>query len=141
MEPPLWHATRIRVRYKDTDQMGVVYYGNYFTFFEVARSELMRDRGFAYATLERQGYRLAVIEADARYLGNVGYDHEIKVYCRALFPGRARVRFEYAVFDDAGRRLVTGHTLHACITPQGRVGRLPAELIAGLGPEEAQAEA
>ena len=138
MESDGWHETKIRVRYKDTDQMGVVYYGNYFTFFEVARSELMRDRGFAYAAVERQGFRLAVIEADACYLGNVGYDHEITVYSRALFPGRARVRFEYEVFDDAGRRLVTGHTLHACITPSGRAGRLPVELLACLDSGEAE---
>jgi len=58
-----WHETKIRVRYKDTDRMGVVYYGNYLTYFEIGRAELMRDLGFPYSAFESDGYSLVVTEA------------------------------------------------------------------------------
>ena len=61
-----WHETQIRIRYKDTDRMGVVYYGNYLTFFEVGRAELMRDLGFSYARAEKDGYSLMVTEANVK---------------------------------------------------------------------------
>ena len=123
-----WHQATIRVRYKDTDRMGVVYYGNYLTFFEVGRAEFMRDIGFAYAAMERKGYILVVTEAAAKYHANVGYDSLVKILTKIDSLTRVRVRFEYRIFDETDRLLVSGHTVHACLNDVEKVTRLPKEL-------------
>lgn len=132
-EPNNWHETHIRVRYKDTDRMGVVYHGNYLTFFEAARAELMRDMGYTYYHLECSGYRLAVVEAGAKYHGNVGYDELLTVKTRISDLQRVRVRFAYRVFDQAGRLLVSGFTVHACLNSDGKPARIPADLRKIIG--------
>lgn len=128
MENKAWHETKIRIRYKDTDRMGVVYYGNYLTFFEVARAEFMRDLGLPYAQMEGEGISLAVIEAGAKYHANVGYDAIVSVMTKLSAPGRVRVRFDYRVLDEDGKLLVEGHTVHACIGKQMKPMRLPSHL-------------
>ena len=123
-----WHETKIRVRYKDTDRMGLVYYGNYFTFFEVARSELMRDLGYSYADVEADGYGMVVTEASAKYHGNTHYDALITVKT-AIFPlKKVQVRFEYRVVDETGRLIVSGHTVHACLNSGQKPTRIPPKL-------------
>lgn len=123
-----WHETRIRVRYKDTDRMGLVYYGNYFTFFEVARSELMRDLGYSYADVEADGYGMVVTEASAKYHGNTRYDALITVKTAILPLKKVQVRFEYRVLDETGRLLVSGHTVHACLNADQKPTRIPQKL-------------
>ena len=125
-----WHETKIRVRYKDTDRLGVVYYGNYLTFFEVGRAELMRDRGFAYSRLEGEGYNLVVIEAFAKYHGNVGYDAMVTVKSRVSDMKGARMRFDYEVLGETGNLLVSGYTLHGCINSKSKPSRIPPSLQA-----------
>ena len=121
-----WHDTKIRVRYKDTDRMGVVYYGNYLTFFEVGRAELMRDIGSPYSKLEADGYHLVVIEAVARYHANVGYDSLVTVKSRIAELRGARIRFDYRVVSEDGNLLVSGHTVHACVNSNQKPMRIPA---------------
>jgi len=128
MEDQAWHETKIRIRYKDTDLMGVVYYGNYLTFFEVARAEFMRDLGLPYSQMEDEGFSLAVIEAGAKYHANVGYDALISVMTKLSTIGRIRVRFDYRVLDERGKLVVDGHTVHACIGKQMKPMRLPPHL-------------
>jgi acyl-CoA thioester hydrolase len=123
-----WHETQIRVRYKDTDRMGVVYYGNYLTFFEVGRAELMRELGAPYSTIEAEGYTLVVTEASLKYHANVGYDALVTVKTRIGDAKGARVRFDYEVVSEDGRRLVTGHTGHGCINADMKPTRLPEDL-------------
>jgi acyl-CoA thioester hydrolase len=123
-----WHEAQIRVRYKDTDRMGVVYYGNYLTFFEVGRAELMRDLGFPYAEIEADGYILVVTEASAKYHANVGYDSEVTVKTKIAKVKNASIRFNYEVVDEAGKLLVSGHTVHACLNSGLRPVRIPADL-------------
>jgi acyl-CoA thioester hydrolase len=123
-----WHRTKIRVRYKDTDRLGVVYYGNYLTFFEVGRTEFMRDIGFPYSTLEADGYSLVVIEAFSKYHGNVGYDAMVTVRTMITEIRGARVRFDYEVFNEKGQLLVAGYTVHGCINSKSRASRLPLSL-------------
>ncbi len=127
-----WHSTDIRVRYKDTDLMGVVYYGNYLTFFEVARGEYMRDLGLPYSELEAKGYSLAVIEASARYHSNVGYDSLVTVKSAITEIKRARLRFDYEVYSSEERLLVTGHTIHACVSRDLKPGRIPEEIVTAV---------
>lgn len=123
-----WHETQIRIRYKDTDRMGVVYYGNYLTFFEVGRSELMREMGFAYAEVEADGYILVVTEANAKYRANVGYDSLVTVKTKIAEMKHASMRFEYEVVDENGKLLVSGHTAHACLDSNLKPVRLPSDL-------------
>lgn len=124
-----WHITDIRVRYKDTDRMGVVYYGNYLTYFEVGRSEYMRELGFPYSQLEGKGYTLVVTEAVARYHKNVGYDSLVRVKTAITELKRVSVRFDYEILSQEGVRLVSGHTVHACLSSSLKPIRMPPELV------------
>ena len=123
-----WHEARIRIRYKDTDRMGVVYYGNYLTFFEVGRAELMRDLGFPYAEIEADGYILVVTEASAKYHANVGYDAEVTVKTKIARVRNASIRFNYEVVDAEDKLLVSGHTVHACLNSDLKPVRIPTDL-------------
>ncbi len=123
-----WHGTNIRVRYKDTDRLGVVYYGNYLTFFEVGRTEFMRHIGFPYAMLEADGYSLVVIEAFSKYHGNVGYDAMVTVKTTITEIRGARVRFDYEVVNQGGQLLVSGYTVHGCINSKSKPSRIPLSL-------------
>ena len=124
-----WHTTQIRVRYKDTDRMGVVYYGNYLTYFEVGRAEYMRAIGYPYAELEGKGSALAVIEASAKYHANVGYDELIIVKTSVKDIGRVRLRFDYEICTQDGTVLVTGYTIHACVKNDRKPSRIPESLV------------
>ena len=123
-----WHETEIRVRYKDTDRMGVVYYGNYLTFFEVGRAELMRALGFPYSTFETEGYSLVVTEAKAKYHGNVGYDSIVTIRTRIGDIRPVRVRFDYEIVNEHRQSLVTGHTVHACVNSASKPMKIPSNL-------------
>jgi acyl-CoA thioester hydrolase len=120
-----WHTTDIRIRYKDTDRMGVVYYGNYFTFFEIGRSEYMRELGFPYSRLESEGYSLVVTEASAKYHANVGYDSLIRVKTAITELRKVRLRFDYDVISENNIRLVSGHTIHACLNSNQKLVKIP----------------
>ena len=123
-----WYSTTIRVRYKDTDRMGVVYYGNYLTFFEVGRAELMREIGFPYSTLEKMGYNLVVTEAAAKYHGNTGYDSLVTIETAITELKRVKVRFDYRVKSDEGKLLVSGHTVHGCLNSDLKPSRFPDDI-------------
>ena len=127
-----WHNTQTRVRYKDTDRMGVVYYGNYLTFFEIGRAEYMRALGYPYAELEGEGIALAVIEAYAKYHGNVGYDELITVRTSVTEIGRVKLRFDYEIYSEDNTLLVTGFTVHACINNDKKPSRIPQVLTDAL---------
>jgi acyl-CoA thioester hydrolase len=124
-----WHTTNIRIRYKDTDRIGVVYYGNYLTFFEIGRSEYMRELGFPYSKLESEGFSLVVTEATAKYHANVGYDSIIKVKTAITEVRKVRVRFDYEVLSEENLRLVTGHTVHACMNLNHKPVKIPPEMM------------
>ncbi len=127
-----WHTTQIRVRYKDTDRMGVVYYGNYLTYFEVGRAEYMRAIGYPYAELEGKGSGLAVIEAWAKYHANVGYDELIIVKTSVRDIGRVRLQFDYEIYTQDGTVLVTGYTIHACVNNDRKPSRIPEALVSAV---------
>lgn len=123
-----WHRTQIRVKYKDTDRMGVVYYGNYLTYFEVGRTELMRDLGFPYSELEAEGYTLVVTETAIKYHANVGYDSIITVKTAITDVRKVRVRFNYEIVSADNSLLVSGHTVHACLDSDQKPVRLPSNM-------------
>ena len=126
-------ASRVRVRYAETDAMGVAYYGNYFTWFEVGRTDLLRKLGRRYRDLERDGILLPVVEALCNFRAPARYDDELDVSTRGGLRSAVRVEFRYEVHrSDDGTLLATGHTLHAATNAAGRPRRLPAEIRALL---------
>ena len=131
---PLREVARVRVIYGDTDQMGMVYYANYLRYFEIARNEYLRVAGATYRAFEEtHGLMLPVVEAHVAYHRPARYDDELVISAAVAPRGAASVRFEYEIHRGAAERLVSGYTIHACITREGRVVRLPAELRAAVG--------
>ncbi len=120
-------TSTLRVRYAETDQMGIAWHGNYLAWFEVARTDLLRARGVSYRELEEAGLRLPVIEVQARYLRPVRYDDVLDVAARVEELRGARVLFSYEVLR-AGELLATGRSEHAAVDRDGRLRRLPEDL-------------
>ena len=119
-------VTTLRVRYAETDKMGVVYYANYLVWFEVGRTDLLRDSGWSYREIEADGYMLPVLEAACAYLQPARYDDELDVRTMGTLLSPVRVKFTYEVVRRAdGVVLATGHTVHASIDRGGRPCRLP----------------
>ncbi len=126
-------SCRVRVRYAETDQMGVVYYANYFVWFEVGRTELLRSLGGTYKDLEAQGIYLPVIEASCHYARAGRYDDELEIRTEGLLLSPARLQFDYAVVRVADREtLATGRTVHAALNQRGRPCRLPERVRTAL---------
>jgi acyl-CoA thioester hydrolase len=132
--PRLREVARYRVIYGDTDQMGMVYYGNYLRYFEIARNEFLRQAGARYRAFEEtHGLMLPVVEAHIRYRRPARYDDELAIYAAIPEVRGASARFVYEIrrLPD-GEPLVDGHTVHACIDGEGKIARLPPELRAAL---------
>ena len=104
--------TRIRVRYAETDQMGIVYHGNYFTYFESARVESIRYLGLTYAEMEKTGVIMPVVEAQCRYLRPALYDDllTVKVILKEL-PVHHKIEFHHEVFNEKGELLATAKVI------------------------------
>ncbi len=125
----LAYTARYRVIYGDTDQMGVVYYGNYLRFFEMGRAALFRHLGLSYREIEAQGVVLPVSEAYCKYLAPARYDDVLLIETALDTAVRAGMKFDYRVLREAdGVPLAAGHTRHACMTADGRVVRPPKVL-------------
>ncbi len=124
--------TEIRVIYGDTDQMGVVYYANYLRFFEAARNEFLRAKGLRYRDFEAEhGLLLPVTEVAVQYKQPARYDDVVTVEISLTEVRRASARFGYRVLRGE-EHLAAGHTVHACVGRDGRVQRMPRELLARL---------
>jgi len=119
-------SSLIRVRYAETDKMGVVYYANYFVWFEVGRTDLLRESGWNYREMEIDGFALPVIEAHCAYRESAKYDDEIDVRTSGAMLSPVRVQFTYEVVRIAdAATLATGTTVHATLDRTGRPCRLP----------------
>jgi acyl-CoA thioester hydrolase len=129
-------VSRVRVRYAETDQMGVVYYSNYFVWFEVGRTDLLRDSGLTYRELEAEGVSLPVIEAHCEYHRPARYDDDLEILTTGGLLSPVRVEFIYRIVkSQGGLELATGRTVHAVLDRDGRPCRLPArarELFGGM---------
>ena len=118
--------SRVRVRYADTDKMGVVYYANYFIWFEIGRTDLLRTSGWSYRDMEREGFSLPVIEAQCAYRAPARYDDELDVRTSGTLVSPVRVKFTYEIVRTPDRLiLATGATVHAALNREGRASRLP----------------
>jgi acyl-CoA thioester hydrolase len=105
-QPCLEHATEIRVRYADTDQMGMVYYGKYLEYFEVARTELLRACGLPYAEIETAGFWLPVSDANIKYLRSARYDDLLRIIAKMPATISPRLAITYEVYLDATNELI-----------------------------------
>ena len=109
--------------------MGVVYYANYLVWFEVGRTEWLRESGWSYREMELEGVSLPVIEAHAEYRRPARYDDEIEISTRMQLITAVRVRFDYEVRRPGEESpLAIGHTVHAALDVNGRPCRLPARV-------------
>ena len=116
----------IRVRYAETDKMGVVYYANYFVWFEVARADLLRSLGWTYREMEHAGVALPVIEAHCDYHRPARYDEEMEVRAKGRMLSPVRMEFTYEVVRRDDQMLTaSGRTVHAALDPAGKPCRLP----------------
>jgi len=123
--------SRVRVRYAETDQMGVVYYANYLVWFEIGRTDLLRQNGWSYREMEVDGYSLPVIDAQCAYKASAKYDDEIEVRTSGGMVSPVRVKFSYEVVRAADRTLLaTGSTVHATLDRDGKPCRLPERVRA-----------
>ena len=119
-------TSTVRVRYAETDKMGVVYYANYLVWFEVGRTDWLRDTGWTYRSIEDEGIQLPVIEAHCEYRLGARYDDEVEIRTRAKRLSPVRVQFDYEAARRAdGAILVTGYTVHATTDRSGRPVRMP----------------
>ena len=126
-------ACQVRVRYAETDKMGVAYYANYFVWFEVGRCELLRTLGGSYSQLEETGLLLPVIDAQCNYQAPARYDDVLTIATTGTLKSRARVKFTYEVSrQPTNEVLASGITVHAATDPRGRPQRVPATLQALL---------
>ena len=120
-------SIEIRVRYAESDQMGVAYYSNYFIWFEVARSELMRQFGVPYGEWEKSGLFLPVSECYCKYVMPAHYDEVLEIRCWIAEIRTRAVRFEYEILRDS-TLLARGHTVHVCTDCDAKPSTMPAGL-------------
>jgi acyl-CoA thioester hydrolase len=128
---PVVNETRVRVRYVETDQMGVVYHANYFVWFEIGRVELLRQMGFSYRDMEeRDGCGIAVIDARCRYKAPARYDDEVIVRTRLKYIRESLIQFEYELMRaDDGTLLAEGDTTHIVVDRQMKKVPIPEKYM------------
>lgn len=127
LENDNWHETRIRVRYAETDKMGVVYHANYYIWFEIGRTEYCRGRGFAYRDMEIQDDAfLVVAESYCRYKSSAFYDDELIIRTRVTELRKRSLRFGYEILRaETDEVIAEGETMHVITDSQGRVRSFP----------------
>lgn len=126
--------TSVRVRYAETDCMGVAYYGSHLVWFEVGRTELIRQRGYPYRELEEQeGCYLVVAEASCRYHAPARYDDVLTIRTRVKQARSRVIVFSYEILAEDGSRVATGETLHVTTDRAGKPRTLPERYRQALG--------
>ncbi len=130
------HSTTVRIRYAETDQMDIVYYGNYAQYFEVGRAESIRELGFTYKKMEEMGIRMPVVAMEARFLRPAHYDDliTIKTILKEL-PTDHSISFYNEVYNEQNKLLTTGKvTLYFIDSNTGKRTQMPTALYEKLSP-------
>lgn len=121
------HETEIRVRYQETDNMGVVYYANYLVWFEIARTEYLRSCGISYRQIEKRGLYLMVVSASCKYKSPARYDDVVRIQSWISALKNSSLRFEYNLF--VGEKLIaTGESVHVFTNESRKPVRIPEEV-------------
>ena len=133
--PGFASEARVKVRYAETDQMGIAYYANYLVWFEVGRSQYCNDRGFSYRNMESEtGLFLIVAESHCRYREPARYEDELIVTTRISRLTRRTIRFSYEITRSGdGASVAVGETLHVLANAQGRPSSMPEKYLSLLG--------
>lgn len=121
----------VTVRYAETDMMGIVYHANYLPWFEVARTQLLREQGFPYRQLEADGYRIPVLEVSAKFRRPALYDDTLTIVATIREKPLLRIRIDYEVFRG-DELLATGQSAHAFCDLRGQPTRPPAAFVARM---------
>ena len=121
------HSTKIRVRYADTDQMGYMYYGNYATFYEVGRVEMLRSLGLTYKSMEDSGIIMPVIDLKCKYILPALYDEEITVKVFIDKMPSLRIHFRYELYNESGELINMGETTLVFIDQVKKKACLPSK--------------
>lgn len=127
-----WYEHRLRARYAETDQMGVIYHANYFNWFEIGRTEMIRELGIPYRSLEESGLLLPVVDLDAKFIKPAYYDDQICIRTRITDASQIRISFEVHIVREATEEeneqlLVTGHTKHVWLNRSWKPVRIDRE--------------
>lgn len=117
--------TQIRVRYAETDRMGLLHHANYLVFFEQARTDLLRGLGTNYRDLEDQGYYLVITKVEVKYRRPAHYDDLLTIRTTVTKTSPVRLEHEYEVFGPAGDLCCTGATTLACVNGDGKIQPMP----------------
>jgi len=117
---PFTHTETIRVRYGETDKMGVVWHGNYIAYFEVARTAALRALGHSYRAMEESGVMMPVVEAGVTYQHPARFDDLLEITVTIREPPKARMRFDYAITGPGGVPVATGFTVLAFLNGETR---------------------
>jgi acyl-CoA thioester hydrolase len=113
--------SRVRVRYKETDQMGIAHHSNYLVWFEIGRTDLCRATGFSYDEIERRGYILVVTDIGCRYRTPYRYDDEVLIRTSVSEAASRAMKFAYELYDAAGEQLhASGHSAHLWLDAKSR---------------------
>ena len=132
------HETKIRIRYGETDQMGYVYYGNYAQFFEIGRVEMLRSLGVSYASMEKQGIMLPVVDYSVKYIKPAYYDDVIIVRTTIEETPSVKIKFNYEIYNENMHLLTSAKTtlvfvkkanMKPTFAPQELVAALTAKLL------------
>ena len=127
-------ATKLNVRYQETDRMGIVYHSNYFVWFEIGRTELFKKIGVSYPDLEKNNYFLVVTDASCKYKAPAAYDDEVEVITQLAKSENCSLIFNYKVKKD-GMLIASGTTRHAFVDARGKIARIPSTLVEALNKE------
>ncbi|MGC8642929.1 MAG: acyl-CoA thioesterase [Isosphaeraceae bacterium] len=127
MSEQIQHDLSIRVRYAETDRMGLLHHANYFVYFEAGRTELLRQRGLSYREIEDAGHYLVIIEAGCKFKRPAFYDDLLTLRTTVARVTHVKIVHHYEVFRD-GVLLAEGHTTLACVDKDGKPQPLPEQL-------------
>ncbi|MCX7829647.1 MAG: acyl-CoA thioesterase [Acidobacteria bacterium] len=126
--------SEIRVRYVETDQMGIVHHSVYFHWMEVGRTEFLRKRGFPYSKMEEEGVRMPLIEAWANYISSAKYDDEIIIKTKLTESSPIRFSFSYEIIRKSdGKLIARGITKHIATDCQNKPKRVSKEILSIIG--------
>jgi len=118
------HEIQVRVRYQETDQMGIVYHGNYFTFFEIGRTEYLRDCGYTYREIEASGVFAVAVKAECSYHKAAKYDDLLTIKTTIKRITRVKIEYEHHIYRDT-ELLATGHITLAFVDVDGKIQLAP----------------
>jgi acyl-CoA thioester hydrolase len=118
------HDIELRVRYQETDAMGVLHHANYFTYFEMGRTELLRVNGYDYRAVEEQGMLMVIVRIGCAYKKPARYDDVLRLHTRTRRVSAAKIEHEYELYRGE-ELLAEGHSTLACVDRTGRVLRVP----------------